>query len=230
MNSGKVLKKCIDCNCKSLPFKELTVDELIQINKNRVEITFKRGETIIKQGALAANLVYVKSGLVKIFREHRDEELVLSLETKGKMLGLHSISSQNTYPYSVAAYDDVSVCLIEISSVKSLIKTNAKFAAKLLNLIGDDALFLYDRMACLTIKQLNGRFADLLLCLSLRIYKRKIFTVPLTKKDMAAIMNISPESLSRVIKEFQDDKIVEITGNQIIILDFPKIRNLSIYG
>ena len=230
MHGGKVLKKCIDCSCKSLPFKELTVDELIQINKNRVELNFKKGEIIIKQGALAAHLVYIKSGLIKVFREHRSEELVLSLETKGKMLGLHSLGSHNLYYYSVAAYDDVSVCLIDLNSVKSLIKSNAKFATKLLNLISEDSLFLYERMACLTIKQLNGRFADLLLCLSLRIYKRKIFTVPLTKKDMAGIMNMSQESFSRVIKEFNDDAIIEFSGSQIRILDFAKIRNLSMYG
>ena len=230
MLSGKTLKKCIDCNCKSLPFKELTVDELIQINKNRVELNFKRGETIFKQGALAAHLVYIKAGLVKVYREHQGQELVLSLETKGKMLGLHTIGTLNIYPYSVTAFDDVSVCLIDISSVKTLIESNAKFATKLFNLISEDALFLYDRMACLTIKQLHGRFADLLLCLSLRIYKRKIFKVPLTKKDMAAIMSMSQESFSRVIKEFNDDGILEFTGNQINILNFEKVRSLSMYG
>lgn len=230
MQIARGFKKCVDCNCKSLPFKELTVDELIQINKNRVELSFKRGDTIIKQGALAAHLVYIKSGLVKVFREQHNNEMVLSLETKGKMLGLHAIQTKNIYPYSVVAYEEVTVCLLEISAVKVLLETNAKFAAQMFSLLNEDSLFIYDRLTCLTMKQIHGRFADLLLCMSLRIYKRKTFTVPLTKKDMAQIMNMSQESFSRVIKEFTDDKIIDFSGNQIKILNFEKIRNLSIYG
>lgn len=230
MFPGKILKKCVDCNCKSLPFKELSVDELIQINKNRVEINFKKGETIIKQGAIAGHLVYIKSGLVRVYREHGNEELVLSLESKGKMVGLQAIFSQGTYPYSVTAYDDVSVCLLEINAIKNLLTENAKFGTQLLNLFNEDALFSYNRMACLTLKQLHGRFADLLLCLSLRIYKRKEFKTPLSKKDMAAIMNMSQESLSRVIKDFTSDKIVDMKGNKISILNFEKIRHLSVVG
>ncbi|MCE4563619.1 Crp/Fnr family transcriptional regulator [Maribellus sp. CM-23] len=213
-----------------MPFKELSVDELIQINKNRVELTFKKGETIIKQGALAAHIVYIKSGLVKVYREHGTEELVLSLESKGKMIGLQALFSQGIYPYSVTAYDDVSVCLLDLNAVKSLLSENAMFASQLLNLLNEETLFSYNRMACLTLKQLHGRFADLLLCLSLRIYKRKEFSVPLSKKDMAAIMNMSQESLSRVIKDFTVEKIVDLKGNRISILNFEKIRHLSLVG
>ena len=85
-------------------------------------------------------------------------------------------------------------------------------------------------MACLTLKQLHGRFADLLLCLSLRIYKRKEFTIPLTKKDMASITNMSPESMSRVLKDFKKDKIIDLKGNKVSILNFEKIRHLSVVG
>lgn len=230
MISGKVGKKCVDCTCKSLPFTKLSVDELIQINKNRVEVSFKKGETIIKQGALAGHIVYIKSGLIKVYREHGNDELILSLESKGKMIGLQAIYSQNIYPYSIMAYDDVNVCLLDINSMKELIGKNARFGEQILNIMNEETLFSYNRMACLTLKQLHGRFADLLLCLSLRIYKRKEFKVPLSKKDMAAVMNMSQESMSRVIKDFTKDKIIDIKGNRISILNFEKIRHLSIVG
>jgi len=190
MINGKVIKKCIDCECKSLPFKKLSVDELIQINKNRVDVSFKKGETIFKQGALAGHIAFIKSGLVKVYIEHSGNEMILSLESKGKMIGLQAIFSQSIYPYSVSAYDDVNACLLDINSVRDLIGNNARFGEQILNIINDESLFSYNRMACLTLKQLHGRFADLLLCLSLRIYKRKEFKVPLSKKDMASI-NVS---------------------------------------
>jgi len=214
----------------SIPFKELSTEELIQINKNKVEVNFKKGETIIKQGALAGHIVYIKNGLVKVYREHANEELVLSLESRGKMLGLHAIFTQNVYNYSVYAYEDVSVCLHDINTISNLFKNNSRFGYQMLNHLNEETLFSYERMASLSLKQLQGRFADILLCLSLRIYKRKSFKIPLSKKDLAGITKMSQESLSRVLKDFTKDKISEYRGSHISILDFEKVRLLSLVG
>ncbi|WP_319591518.1 Crp/Fnr family transcriptional regulator [uncultured Draconibacterium sp.] len=223
-------KKCLGCSCMSAPFKELTNEELIQINRNRVEVNFKRGENIIKQGALAGHIVYIKSGLVKVYREHANDELILSVENRGKLLGLQALYSKNIYPYSVKAYTDTSVCLHDIKSIDNFIHKNAKFSASILHHLNDESLFSYNRMACLTLKQLHGRFADLLLCFSLRLFKRKKFTMPISKKDMAAITNMSQESLSRVIKEFVSERIIELKGKEITIIDFDRVRHLSQVG
>ncbi|WP_321348250.1 Crp/Fnr family transcriptional regulator [uncultured Draconibacterium sp.] len=223
-------KKCLGCSCMSAPFKELNNEELIQINRNRVEVNFKRGENIIKQGALAGHIVYIKSGLVKVYREHANDELILSVENRGKLLGLQALYSKNIYPYSVKAYTDTSVCLHDIKSIDNFIHENAKFSASILHHLNDESLFSYNRMACLTLKQLHGRFADLLLCFSLRLFKRKKFTMPISKKDMAAITNMSQESLSRVIKEFVSERIIELKGKEITIIDFDRVRHLSQVG
>ena len=214
----------------SLPFKELSQEQLIEINRNRAEITFKKGETIFKQGVLAGHLVYLKSGMVKLYRENGKEEFILSIEGKGKLLGIQSLFGKNIYPYSVHAYTETSVCLHDLNTIRSFLDENAKFSAQLLNQLSDESIFLYDRTACLTLKQLHGRFADLLLCLSLRIFKKKKFKVPISKKEMAALTNMSQESLSRVIKDFISDKLVDIKGNEITILNYEKVRHLSMVG
>ncbi|WP_297089048.1 Crp/Fnr family transcriptional regulator [uncultured Draconibacterium sp.] len=222
--------KCLGCTCMSAPFKTLSTEELIQINRNRVEINFKKGETIVKEGALAGHIAYVKSGLVKVCRTHSNEELVLALESRGKLLGLHAIFNQNIYNYSVYACEDISVCLHDINAISSFIKSNCNFGSEIMRHLSDEILFSHERMESLALKQLHGRFADILLCLSLRIYKRKSFKIPLSKKDLAGVTRMSQESLSRVIKEFTKDKIIEFKGNQITILDYDKVRHLSQVG
>lgn len=214
----------------SAPFKVLSTKELIDINRNRVEVTFKKGETIIKQGALAGQIAYVKSGLVKVCRDHGGEELVLALESRGKLLGLHALYNQNIYNYSVYACEDISVCLHDINAISNFITKNCDFGSEILRHLSEEILFSHERMESLSLKQLNGRFADILLCLSLRIYKRKSFTIPLSKKDLAGITRMSQESLSRVIKEFTKDKIITFKGNHITIHDYDKVRHLSQVG
>ena len=116
----------------SLPFKELTQEQLIEINRNRVEVTFKKGETIFKQGVLAGHLAYLKSGLVKLYRENGKDELILSIEGRGKLLGLQSLFGKNIYPYSVQAYTETSVCLHDLKTIRSFLDENPKFSTQLL--------------------------------------------------------------------------------------------------
>lgn len=208
----------------------LTEDELILINKNRAEIIFKKGEILFKQGSLVSQLAYVRSGLVKISMEYGKEELVISLEAGGKFIGIQSLYSGNVVPFTVTACEEVHTCLIDINAIRGLISANTVFASNIIKQFNEDILFAYNRMKCLSLKQINGRFADLLLCFSLRIYKRKSFIVPLSKKEMAVVTNMSQESLSRVVKDFITEKIIEIKGNEYTILDFEKIRHLSMVG
>ncbi len=230
MPNQKFLNKCMGCTCMSQPFKALTPEQLIEINKNKVEVTFRKGETIFKQGVLAGHLLYLRSGLVKTYRESGNSELILSIEGKGKLLGVQALFGKNIYPYSVQAYAETKVCLHDLSTIKTFIGENAPFASQLLDILSDESLFSYDRTACLTTKQLHGRFADLLLCLSLRIYKRKHFKVPISKKEMAAVTNMSQESLSRVIKDFVSEKLIDMKGGEISILNYEKVRHLSVVG
>lgn len=222
--------KCLGCSCMSAPFKVLTNEELIQANKNRVEVAFKKGETIIKQGALAGHIAYIKSGLVKVCRDHGKEQLVLALESRGKLLGLHALSNNNIYNYSVYACEDICVCLHDINCIEKMMKQNCNFGTEIAKHLNEEILFSHERMESLALKQLHGRFADILLCLSLRIYKRKSFKIPLSKKDLAGITRMSQESLSRVIKDFTKDQIIEFKGNRIAILDYDKVRHLSMVG
>jgi CRP-like cAMP-binding protein len=212
------------------PFNELTEDELNLINKNTIETIFTKGETILKQGTKPSHIAYIKKGLVRMSFDDNGQELVLSLECKGKLIGLQALFPSDVYPYSGFACEEVKACLFDINTVKSLILTNPKFGAALMKLMNEYAIFIYNRMACLSLNQIQGRFSHLLLYLSLSVYQKKVFSTPLSKKDMALITNMSQESLSRVIRDFISEKFIKFEGNKISILNYEKIRHLSVVG
>jgi CRP/FNR family transcriptional regulator len=211
-------------------FNKLSGKELALINNNSIETVYKKGEMIFKQGTKASHIAFIKKGLVKISYEENSRELVLAIENRGKILGLQALLKPGIYPYSGYACEDVSVSLFDISSFNSIILANPKFSAGIMKLIIEDSIFGYDRIACLTLKQIHGKVAHLLLFLSLYVYKKKVFITPFSKKDLALITNMSQESFSRVLSDFIADKIIEFEGNKISILDFEKIRHLNIVG
>ncbi len=218
---------CIDCTNKSSCFKKLSLPELKTADNKRLEVNYNKGETICKQGSFASHILYLKKGLVKIYLEGKEKNLVLAIVPKGHLIGIPSLFGDNIFHYSAVAYDDSTVCLIDISIFRKFTRENAKFSSELIQIINQSTISTYDRFFSLSQKNMPGRFADLILYLSEKIYNRDKFRLSFSRKDMAELASMSMESLSRIIKEFNNEGILETTGKQVIILNKEKLKQIS---
>ena len=101
---AKPLKKynCIDCPLKANCFEHLTNEELELINSNRVELQYKKGEIICKQGAFANNILHIPEGFAKIYIEHNNKNLILKIVSSKDLISLPSLFNYNIFHYSVA--------------------------------------------------------------------------------------------------------------------------------
>ncbi|WP_321516025.1 Crp/Fnr family transcriptional regulator [Marinifilum fragile] len=222
---------CKECVSKSACFKELSEKELVLIDQGRFEVTFKKGEIICKQGMLASHLIYIKSGFVKLYIEGgHNKNIILTIEKDGYMIGLQSLFGNSVFHYTAVAYENTTVCLFEMNTISKIIEQNPGFASKLIARLNENTIRGYGRLFCLTQKQASGRLADILLCLSDRLYKSNKFEMALSRKDLAEITVMSVESLSRVIKEFKDDKIISLEGRHLEILDRERLERICETG
>ena len=98
--------KCTQCMSRSKLFDKLSDEEQSLLAASRSEVRFKKGETIAKQGALAAQIMYVRSGIVKIYQESEEKNLVIGIKTAGHFVGLSVLFSNATFPFSIATYSD----------------------------------------------------------------------------------------------------------------------------
>jgi len=63
------ITECIECKNKSVCFKQLDEKELLLTNENKVQIRFKKGEIISKQGSFVTHIMYIKKGVAKVYKE-----------------------------------------------------------------------------------------------------------------------------------------------------------------
>ena len=220
---------CFDCLYGENCMLEDILGEGSVSNIEHQELDYSKGENIIKQGTIAPHVIFVKKGMVKIFLEHKDRKQVLCIE-RGGFVGLESMYNDKFFQYSVSAVTDVKVCLIEIESFKNHIETNALFGAKIIKHINNRTKNLYKRIITLTQKQAHARVADVLICFVERIFGETTFELPFTRKEFAEMTTLSVESLSRILKEFKVDKIVESDGKSFDIVDFDKLKTISNVG
>jgi CRP-like cAMP-binding protein len=209
-------------------FELLTEDEKQLIELNKLVVSYKKGETIAKQGSFASHIIFLNEGLVKVYLEGNPKDLILKIVPSNHLIGLPSIyDGNNRFIYSVATFSDSSVSLIDISLFKQLLRSNPQFAMKIINILNEDTALIYGRFFCLTMKQSHGRVADILLCLSQRVYKSKRFKLAISRNDLADLTGLSSESVIRIIKEFKDDGLINQDGKIIEIVDFDRLEKIS---
>ncbi|HAQ17890.1 MAG TPA: hypothetical protein DCR40_01500 [Prolixibacteraceae bacterium] len=209
----------------------LTEDEKLLIDENSVTLVFKKGETVCKRGAFASHIYFLEEGLVKVYLEERNKNLILMLSTKNNLLGLAAIyDGNNKLPYTITTYTNSTVRMIDIQIFRQLLKQNSEFSFHIINLLNEKTAQIYGRFFSLTQKQLHGRLADILLCLANRIFKSNTFELPLSRSDMGDLTGMSTESVIRMMKEFKDDGLIEMHCKSIELIDIARLERISEFG
>lgn len=231
MNTNNYENTCANFTHQTSCFDQLSEQEKELVKKNQVTVVYKKGETICKQGSFASHIMFLEEGLVKVYLEGNPRNLILTITPSNHLVGLPSIyEGNNTFLYSVSTYIDSTVRLIDVNIFKQLIRSNANFASKIINILNENTAQAYGRFYCLTRKQLHGRLADILLCLSDRIFKSESFNLPLSRNDLGELTSMSTESVIRIMKEFKDDNLIKVSGKVIEILDHKRMLKISEVG
>ncbi len=212
-------------------FDLLTPEEKELVDTRSVLVNYKKGEIVCKQGSFASHIMYLEKGLVKIYLEGNPKDLILTITPQKNLMGLQALfEGNNTFLYSISTYTDSAVRLIDIQIFKQLLKQNPHFAYRIINILNESTAQSYGRFFSLTHKQLHGRLADILLCLSRKIFKAESFDLPLTRSDLSDLTSMSTESVIRIMKDFKDDGIIDINNKAITLIDLPRLESISAKG
>ncbi|MQY80590.1 MAG: helix-turn-helix domain-containing protein [Bacteroidetes bacterium] len=215
---------CEFCVYKSYLFESLTREELALVNLNKSERLFHEGDEI-------KEFLYLKDGLVKLFKEGKSRhEHIISIAKLLDFIGLLSIFSNANYIYSITAIEDSSVCFIDLETIKLIIKRNGKFAQSLLEKMSSISDQVLDTRIELNKKQLRWRIAYILLMFSGQIYNSNKFDLPISRKELGDLIDMRTENVIRILSEFRKDGILKIEGKTFEILDvelLEKIRELG---
>lgn len=221
---------CRNCNFISTAAAILNDEELNLLENSCAHVEFEKGEIIFKQDAFSSNVVYIKSGLVKVHLKgiHRDQ--IIKIAKGPTFLGLPTTFADKVNQYSATAIEKTIACFIDIDAFKHFIYKNGVFAYEIIiNLCREE---LDNFQKCVNHKQKNvhGRVADTLLHVSRSIFESDEFLFPLTRNEFADLIATSRESISRILGEFHEDKIISVVGRKMKILDFDRLDYISRNG
>lgn len=215
-----------------IPFEEmLDAKEIEQIKSQSNVVNYHKHDVIFKQDTRTSHVMYILSGLIKIYRESRNNKTkIIKLGIPGEFLGLNSVFGEETFSYSAAAVEHTTVYIIDREVFESLVRNNGAYSHEILKTITSENLKIFKRLISQSQKQLPGRIADIIVYFAEKIYDSNHFSFPLTRMELAELAGTTKESLIRTLTEFKHDKIIELEGKHVNIKSYDIIKTLSRLG
>jgi CRP-like cAMP-binding protein len=202
-----------------------------KIEKSSVKLTFKKGETILKQGGLSTHIAYLEKGIVKFNYENEScKNLIITIVAAPKILGGANLFYKDNNLFSFIAVEDCEVTLIDSSVLLSVMMENAKFSIMLFQVASEMSKKAVLNFISLAYKQKEGRIADILLYLSSEVYHNKTFNLSLTRKEVAEFAGCSTENVIMTLSKWQSEGVIKAEGKHIEISDMEKLRLISKIG
>lgn len=225
------INNCATCIYRSFLFSNLKAEDLSRVNISKKEIAYDPGEIIVQQGEKISSFMYLREGLLKISREiDNQRNQIINIAHPMDFIGLLSVFSEDYYHYSITAIEFSSLCFIDLGLMKDIIRKDGGFALKLLEKMSSmNEMILHNRLL-ISQKNLRGRIAHILQFFSKEIYHTHEFTLPVTRKEIAELIDMRTENVVRILSEFRRDGIIQIAGKVIQVLDEDNLSRIEEFG
>ncbi|OQX78687.1 MAG: Crp/Fnr family transcriptional regulator [Bacteroidetes bacterium 4484_276] len=212
-------------------FQTLDSKDLEFLNNNKTQITYLKGETIFKQGAFAPHVLYVNSGLIRVYLQTgSSKQINIRLVNRGNFIVFSSIFDENIYTYSAAALKDSTICMIDKEALKQLLLKNPEFAMRITSKNYQNESRYLEIITNVSYKQMRGKLASALLYLSADKFSGEDIYQYLTRQDIADFASITVESAIKFIKEFEKEGILFLDGKKITIRNIEALAEINLRG
>lgn len=233
MNKVGSCNACADHCASNIPlFKNLDCMELLEVVKTIGSREVKKGDILFEEGSISSSLYFINEGKVKLYKYTKDgKEQILSILSKNEFVGELDLLKESHHKFNAKAIDDCKLCIITKDEMKTLMMNNPEIGIKVLESVGEKLAQMEDLVQNLATNDIDARVAYLLIELIEKYGKREkdkiIIELSITREDMANYIGVTRETISRKLKKFEEDEIIQLDGmKRIIILNEKMLMSL----
>ncbi|MDB5203306.1 MAG: transcriptional regulator [Ferruginibacter sp.] len=189
----------------------------------------KKSGTIYQDGDTPAGLYVIISGRCKTVKIADDgRELLTGIFCKDDFFGISSLLSGDRYTESAIAMDDMHYCLLPKNAVEELLSRYPAIGTKFIKLLSANIQGKEEQLIQMAYQSVRKRMALLLLSLS----KPALTGVSeewlqLSRDEMASMAGMATETVSRILSDFTEEKLIEKEKKLIRIISRPRLTSLQ---
>ncbi len=205
------------------------VEDLKKLSGEREIKTYKKKEFIYEEGSYPPGIYFVNTGKIKTFKTHElGKEFITGLYKEGDFFGYLALMEDSKYTDSAEALDESEICFIPKEDFFELIFRNAEVSKRFMKMLSGNLSEKEEQLVKLAYNSVRKRVAEALVTLHNRYKKEeeKNFIMSISREDLANLAGTATESTIRTLSDFKDEKLIDIKGGSIALLDYDKLLRL----
>ena len=198
-------------------FSGLQRDELLKFAELTRERTYPKGSVILFQGDPGDSLYVLRQGRAKVVLIGEDgREVILGVLEPGAHFGELALIDDQPRSAHVIAMEDSQLLILRREDFRRRVEANPSVAWALLTELSRRLRRADQKIGGLVLLDVPGRISRLLLDLSSETTNGTI-EKPLTHQTIAQMIGASRETVSRAMKEFQQEGLIRVERRRIAV-------------
>jgi len=222
---------CTECGVRhTSDWSRLSGADLDSVNRIKAWRSLAEGDVLFHQGDENQGVFVVASGLFaqRILHEN-GTDVIVALAGPGDTLGARAFLRNSPHATTAMALVPSSVCAIRRQDAVRLTRDAPAAHMALVacclkaldrshvDLLHNSALGTRARLAALLLRFCDGRAT----------VGPVLIQVPLSRPDLAGILGILPESLSRLLRQLREEGLLSVSGRNFEILSLERLTDLA---
>lgn len=203
-------------------FKNLSSNELKELEPYLIVEKHKKKEAIFSEGDPPEWFYIVKSGKVKITKlSHEGKEIILEVISPYDIFGGVAVIRSFPYPANAVSMEDSEVLKISRKNLMRLVDRFPNLMYCMALQLGDRMKSSYDSLKNIALERVEARIAALLIKLAgkvgVEIREGLLIDIRLTKQDVADMVGTTVETSIRTFSKFKKQGLVADKDGKFVI-------------
>jgi CRP/FNR family transcriptional regulator len=192
--------------------------------KSSPHLDMRAGDFLFYEGENVKAIWIIRRGTVKLTRSDFDgREQIVGIFSDSEAIWEGIFLKESVYPYSAVCMTDVSVCAVSMEDFGRLL-SDPRTARSIITLLSQKLHDANTRNILLSTKSPAAKIAGMLIYHKERSQETHL---SLKLQDIAASLNLRPETVSRKLREFERNGLTCRAGKgKIDILDFEGLHKV----
>lgn len=210
-------------------FLEVSPQQIQQIAAESRERRYSKGEMLFQKGDPARGFFVVVWGQIKLaFPSPQGNEKVVQVVGPRQSFGEAVMFMDRPYPVFAEAVTDAMVLHIPRKMVTDLLDRDTSFALAMLAGLSIRLHSLVQDVESYSLRSSTQRVIGYLLQQCPQDREKEVeISLPTSKQVIASLLNLTPETLSRIFHDLSDSGLIEVRGKQITIRAVSKLREVD---
>lgn len=185
---------------------------------------------LFREGEAARHIYIVGGGLVKTYKSPSDDRIqIVNILGPGDVAGAESLT-HSFYANSAAALARALVLKSDRQAFLDFIHQNPTLFDALLENLNLENAALQTQLARVGTKKALPRVAS---CLLLFMEKQvepgqsRPFNLPISRQEMGAFLGLSPETVSRQLKDLSTSRVIKLEHRRLTVLDLGHLQSIA---